>query len=71
MDLLESKTPNSVEYNSILIFIDYFIKLVHYYLIYKIINTTQLAEFLFRVFTQIESLNNIISNKGSIFTSEY
>ena len=51
MDLLESKTPNSVEYNSILVLIDRFIKLVRYYLVYKIINTIQLAELLFRVFT--------------------
>ena len=50
MDLLEFKTSNSVEYNSILVLIDRFIKLVHYYLVYKIINTTQLAELLFKVF---------------------
>jgi len=51
MDLLESKTPNGVEYNSVLILIDRFIKLVRYYLVYKIINATQLVELLFRVFT--------------------
>jgi len=50
MDLLESKTPNSVEYNSVLILIDRFIKLVRYYLVRKIINTIQLTELLFRVF---------------------
>ena len=53
MDLLESKTPNSIEYNSVLILIDYFIKLVRYYLVCKIINATQLVKLLFRVFTQI------------------
>jgi len=71
MDLLESKTPNGVEYNSVLILIDRFIKLVRYYLVYKIINAIQLAELLFRVFTQIGPLDNIISNRGSIFTSKY
>jgi hypothetical protein len=39
IDLLESKTSNSVEYNSVLILIDHFIKLVYYYLVYKTINT--------------------------------
>jgi len=71
MDLLESKTPNSIKYNSVFVLIDYFIKLVHYYLVYKIINITQLVEFLFKVFAQIRPLNNIISNRGSIFISEY
>jgi len=50
MDLPKSKTPNSVECNSILVLIDRFIKLVCYYLVYKIINAMQLAELLFRVF---------------------
>ena len=50
MDLLEFKTPNSIEYNSVLILINRFIKLVHYYLVYKIINATQLTELLFKVF---------------------
>jgi len=40
MDLPKSKTPNSVEYNSILILIDHFIKLVRYYPVRKIINAT-------------------------------
>ena len=71
MDLPKSKTPNSVEYNSILILIDHFIKLVRYYLIRKIINTAQLVELLFRVFTQTGPLNNIISNRGSAFISKY
>ena len=38
MDLPKSKTSNSVEYNSVLILIDRFIKLVRYYLVRKIIN---------------------------------
>ena len=50
MDLFKSKTPNSVEYNSVLVLIDRFIKLVRYYLVCKIINATQLAELLFKVF---------------------
>jgi hypothetical protein len=71
MDLPESKTPNSVEYNSILVLIGRFIKLVYYYLVHKIINATQLIELLFRVFAQIGPLDNIISNRGSIFISDY
>ena len=50
MNLPKSKTPNGVEYNSVLILIDRFIKLVRYYLVYKIIDATQLIELLFRVF---------------------
>jgi len=50
MDFPESKTPNGVEYNSVLVLVDRFIKLVRYYLVYKIIDATQLAELLFRVF---------------------
>ena len=71
MDLLESKTPNSAEYNSVLILIDRFIKLVRYYPVRKIINAMQLAELLFRVFAQIGPLDNIISNRGSVFISKY
>jgi len=50
MDLPKSKTPNNMEHNSVFIFIDRIIKLVRYYLVRKIINATQLAELLFRVF---------------------
>ena len=71
MDLPKSKTPNSIEYNSVLILIDRFIKLVRYYLVYKIINATQLIKLLFRVFIQIGPLNNIVSNRGSVFISKY
>jgi len=71
MDLPKSKTPNSIEYNSVLILIDYFIKLVRYYLVYKTINATQLIKLLFRVFAQIGPLDNIISNRGSVFISKY
>jgi hypothetical protein len=39
MGLPKSKTSDSVKYDSILILIDCFIKLVRYYLVYKIINT--------------------------------
>ena len=71
MDLPKSITPNSIEYNSVLILIDCFIKLVYYYLVYKTINATQLAELLFRIFAQTGPLNNIISNKGSVFINKY
>jgi len=50
MNFPKSKTPNSIECNSVLVLIDHFIKLVRYYPVYKIINTTQLAKLLFRVF---------------------
>ena len=71
MGLPKSKTSDGVEYDSILILIDHFTKLVCYYPVYKIINTTQLAELLFRIFAQTRPLDNIIFNKGSVFTSEY
>jgi len=71
MNLPESKTPNSVEYNSILVLIDHFIKLVRYYLVRKIINAIQLVELLFRVFAQIGPPDNIIFNRGNVFISEY
>jgi len=44
---------------------------MRYYLIYKIINTTQFVEFLFRVFAQIGLLNYIVFNRGNIFISKY
>jgi len=50
IDLPKSKTPNSIKYNPVLTLIDRFIKLIRYYLVYKIINATQLAELLFKVF---------------------
>ena len=71
MDLSKSTTPNSIEYNSILILINYFIKLIHYYPVRKIINIIQLTELLFRIFTQIGPPNNIIFNRGSVFTNKY
>jgi hypothetical protein len=71
MGFPKSKTSDGVEYDSILILIDCFIKLVHYYPIYKIIDTTQLIKLLFRIFAQIGPLNNIVSNRGSVFISEY
>ena len=71
MDLPKSTTFNSVEYNSVLILINCFIKLIRYYLVYKIIDATQLVKLLFRIFTQIGPLDNIISNRGSVFTSKY
>ena len=63
--------PNSIEYNFILVLINRFIKLVHYYLVCKTINIIQLTKFLFRIFAQIEPLNNIISNRGSVFINKY
>jgi hypothetical protein len=39
MGLSKSKTSDGVKYDSVLVLIDYFIKLVHYYLVYKIIDT--------------------------------
>ena len=71
MDFPKSTTSNSIEYNSILILINRFIKLIHYYPVYKIIDTTQLIKLLFRIFTQIGPLDNIISNRGSIFINKY
>ena len=50
MGLPKSKTSDGVEYDSVLILIDCFMKLVCYYLIYKIIDATQLVELLFRIF---------------------
>ena len=38
-DFSKSITPDSVKYNSILILINCFIKLIYYYLVCKIINT--------------------------------
>jgi len=71
MDLPKSKTSNGVEYNSVLVLIDCFIKLVRYSLMRKTINAIQLIKLLFRVFAQIGPLDNIISNRGSVFISKY
>ena len=71
MDLPKSITSDSIEYNFIFILIDRFIKLVCYYLVHKIIDATRLIKLLFRIFMQIGPLDNIIFNKGSVFTSKY
>ena len=64
-------TFNGIEYDSIFVLIDCFIKLVYYYLVYKIINVIWLIELLFRIFAQTGPLDNIISNKGNMFISKY
>ena len=71
MDLPEFITLDGVEYNSILILIDRFIKLVYYYPVCKIIDVIQFIKLLFRIFTQTGPLDNIVFNRGSVFTSEY
>ena len=71
MDLPESTTSNNIEYNSVLVLIDYFMKLVHYYPVYKTIDATQLIKLLFRIFTQTGPPDNIVFNKGSVFTNKY
>ena len=71
MDFPKSITPDGIKYDSILILIDHFIKLVHYYLVYKIINATQLIKLLFRIFAQTRPLNNIIFNRGNMFINKY
>ena len=71
MDFPKFITPNSIKYNSILVLIDRFIKLVYYYLVYKTIDAIQLTELLFRIFAQIGPLDNIVSNRGSVFISKY
>ena len=71
MGLPKSTTPNSIKYNFILVLIDYFIKLIYYYPVRKTIDVIQLTKLLFRIFTQIGPLDNIIFNKNSIFISKY
>ena len=71
MDLPESITSDSVEYDSVLVLIDRFMKLVRYYSVCKIIDATRLAKLLFRIFAQTGPLNDIVFNRGSIFTSKY
>ena len=50
MDLFESMTPDGVEYDSVFVFIDCFMKLVYYYPVCKTIDAMRLIELLFRIF---------------------
>ena len=50
MDLFEFMTFNGIEYDSVFVFIDCFMKLVCYYLVCKTIDAMRLIEFLFRIF---------------------
>ena len=59
-------------YDAILIIVDCFTKMVKYISIREIIAAPQLAElFCNEIIKQYSTLRSIVTNRGSIFTSEY
>ena len=69
--LLPSKYKNVV-YDSILVIIDRFTKMVRYISTNVIIDAAELAEvFHTKIVCRYSILNGIISNRGSIFTSTF
>jgi transposase InsO family protein len=72
MDLPESKGPHGGEtYDSVLMLIDRFTKLVRYIACQKTINAPALAKLIWRIFLQSGTPTSLISDRSSVFTSEY
>jgi hypothetical protein len=72
IDLPESKGLHSSEiYDSVLVLIDRFTKLVQYIPYRKTIDAPVLAKLIWRIFLQSGTPASLVSDCGSVFTSEY
>jgi transposase InsO family protein len=71
MDLPESKGPHGEIYDSLLVLIDCFTKLVWYIPCRKTIDAPALAKLIWRIFLQSSTPASLVSDHGSVFTSEY
>ena len=75
MDFITGLPPNKYNgnvYNSILIVIDRYIKMAQYIPIEKTIDTVQLMRLFYdKIILRFGVLNDIISNRGSVFMSVY
>jgi len=70
-DLPLSKCSNSV-YDAILMIVDCYIKMTQYISISKTLTAMQLADIFFeKIVCHYETLKEIVSDRGSIFTSSY
>ena len=59
-------------YDSILVIIDWLIKIVHYELVKMIINASDLAKIILHIVVQLHNLHNsIVGDRSSVFTSEF
>ena len=69
--LSSSKHSNSV-YDVILVIVDCYIKITQYVSISKTLTAMQLADIFFeKIVCHYETLKEIVSDRGSIFTSSY
>jgi len=59
-------------YDSILVIVDYYMKMMHYLSIKKTLTVIELAELFFeKIVLKYEVLNDIIINKDSLFISAF
>lgn len=71
-ELPESRDDSGKSHDSVLVLVDRFTKLVRYLPVNKSITATQLADLLFtRCFTKQGPPSSLISDRGSVFTSEF
>jgi len=78
MDLITGLPPiylrNGDKVDSILVIVNKFTKIIHYFTINKIITSQELAMLFYNEIKcrrGIGALESIVSNKGSIFTSQF
>ena len=75
MDFITDLPSNGEEknpYNSVLVVVNQFMKLEHFTACWKTINALKLADLLLKhMFKDFGFLNNIVLDRGSVFTSEY
>ena len=70
--LLESKGFNSRVYDSILVVVNRFSKIVRYFVVNKTIDALVLTELIYKKIVMFTGTpDDIVSNRGSVFISEY
>ena len=70
--LPESKGFNGRVYDSILVVVDRFSKMVRYFAVNKTIDAPALAELIYKKIVMFTGTpDDIVSDRGSVFTSEY
>ncbi|KAF4539175.1 Reverse transcriptase domain protein [Lasiodiplodia theobromae] len=70
-DLPESTTRDGVVFDPVLVLVDRFTKLVQYFPVRKSIDAEGLAHLLFKTFARTGPPYSLVSDRGSVFTSEY
>lgn len=70
--LLPSKDWRSVKYDSILVIVDHLTKMVYYKAVQKTLTAERLAEVILNAIVRHHGISNsIISDQGSLFTSQF